>query len=222
MATITRQYVHQGAARDDLAGQDHNTSGDAVPAVAMLSVIDLLLAASDGDPIAWEEIVRRYSKIVFSKVHSFRLQDADAHDAIQATWLRLAENWHSVHHPERLGGWLATVACRECLRILRQAKRAPAPLDPTDIETDNVPDPAEGPEQQVIDADTAQAVRNLVAELPPRRRILLRELFTDNPRPYTEISHITGVPVGSIGPTRARALEQLRRTADERGLRQAG
>ena len=83
---------------------------------------------------------------------------------------------------------------------------------------DNVADPSVGSEQHVIDADTAQSVWNLVAELPPRRRILLRAFFTDHPRPYAEVAHITGLPIGSIGPTRARALEQLRRTADERGL----
>ena len=182
------------------------------------SVNDLLLRAGDGDPAAWGEIVRRYGKLVFSKVHSFRLQQADAHDAVQATWLRLAENWRSVRHPEHLGGWLVTVASRECLHILSQAKHAPAP---TGMVADNVADPSVGPEQHVLDADTAQAVQNLVAELPPRRRILLRALFTDSPRPYTEVAHITGLPIGSIGPTRARALEQLRRTADERGLGQA-
>jgi len=187
-------------------------------AAATSSTIDLLSRAGDGDPAAWEEIVRRYSKLVLSKVRSFRLQNADAHDAVQATWLRLAENWRSVRHPERLGGWLATVASRECLHIIHQAKRAPTP---TDTVADNVADPSAGPEQHVIDADTAQAVRNLVAELPPRRRILLRALFTDSPRPYTEVAQITGLPIGSIGPTRARALEQLRRTADERGLGQA-
>ena len=211
MAMATRQYVH------------NDTIGDAarVPVAATLSVIDLLLRADDGDPTAWEEIIRRYSKLVFSKVHSFRLQDADAHDAMQATWLRLAENWRSVQHPEHLGGWLATVASRECLRILRQTKHAPAPTDPVDIVADNVADPSVGPEQHVIDADTAHALRNLVGELPPRRRSVLRALFTDNPRPYAEIAHLTGLPIGSIGPTRARALEQLRRTADERGLGQA-
>jgi len=213
----TTQYVHSDAARDNIAARDNNTHGDAAhaPAAATSSVIDLLSRAGDGDPVAWNEIVRQYSKFVFSKVRSFRLQDADVHDAVQATWLRLAENWRSVQHPEHLGGWLATVASRECLRILRQANCAPTP---TDAVADNVADPSVGPEQHVINADTAQAVRNLVAELPPRRRTLLWALFTDNPRPYAEVAHITGLPIGSIGPTRARALEQLRRTVDERNL----
>ncbi|MGB6162447.1 MAG: sigma-70 family RNA polymerase sigma factor, partial [Pseudonocardiaceae bacterium] len=79
------------------------------------SVADLLLGISDRDPAAWEEIVRRYGKFVSVTVRSFRLQDADALDAVQMTWLRLAENAHRVQLPERLGGWLATTARRECL-----------------------------------------------------------------------------------------------------------
>ncbi|MGH3907843.1 MAG: RNA polymerase sigma factor [Pseudonocardiaceae bacterium] len=91
------------------------------------TVADLLLRARRGDSAAWEEIVRRYSSVVFATVRSFRLQDADVLDAVQMTWLRLAENSHRVQFPERLAGWLATTARRECMHILRQqAKHAPA------------------------------------------------------------------------------------------------
>ena len=122
------------------------------------------------------------------------------------TWLRLAENLHRIRHPERLGGWLAITAARECLHILHQAKRTPTV---TDVVMDNVADPAASPEQRVIDADTAQTLRMLVAELSPRRRRLLRALFTDHPQSYAEISRATGIPLGSIGPTRNRALRQI-------------
>jgi RNA polymerase sigma factor (sigma-70 family) len=178
-------------------------------------VAELLTKISQNDAAAWEEIVRRYSGVVFAKVRSFRLQDADALDAAQMTWLRLAENAHRIHIPEHLGGWLATTASRECLRILRHHTRQ----TPTPPRTeDNIPDPAPSPEQHAIDNDIAQTLWNLVAELPPRRRTLLRALFNDNPRPYTELAHTTGIPAGGIGPTRARALEQLRRRLNDHGF----
>lgn len=185
------------------------TSAGATPRVA-----DLLARASGGDPAAWEEIVRRYGGLVSATVRSCRLRDNDALDAAQMTWLRLTENAHRVQYPERLGVWLATTARRECLRIVHdRAKLASAPLD-----SDTVVDPSVGPEQHVIDRDTAQTLRNLIAELAPRRRNLLQALFTDNPRPYTEIARATGIPIGSIGPTRTRALRQLRQLGNERGL----
>ncbi|MBV9161168.1 MAG: sigma-70 family RNA polymerase sigma factor [Pseudonocardiales bacterium] len=178
---------------------------------------DLLARASDGDPTAWEEVVRQYGNLVLATVRSFRLQEADALDAVQTTWLRLAENAHHVLWPERLAGWLVTTARHECLRILRQAKSAPDPIDRKTV-ADTVADPSVGPEQQVIEADAARTLWSLVEELPPRQRTLLRALFTDHPRPYAEIARAAGIPPGAIGPTRKRALQQLRGRLDELGL----
>ncbi len=172
------------------------------------SVADLVLRMSEGDPVAWEEIVRRYGKLVSTTVRSFQLQDADALDAVQMTWLQLAENAHQVQFPERLGGWLTTTARRECLHILRHRGTLTSKL--VDAVTETVADPSAGPEQRAIDADTAQTLWKLVDELPPRRRTLLRALFTDNPRSYTQIAHMAEIPPGAIGPTRARILRQLR------------
>jgi RNA polymerase sigma factor (sigma-70 family) len=174
---------------------------------AALDTAELLPRAAQGDPGAWQEILRRYSGVVLGKIRAFRLQQADALDAVQMTWLRLAENLPQIQHPERLGGWLATTAARECLRLLHQAQRTPIP---TDAVVDTIADPAPNPEQRVIDAETAQTLRLLVAKLPPRQGRLLRALFTDHPPSYAELSRATGIPLGSIGPTRNRALHQLR------------
>ncbi|MGH3671813.1 MAG: RNA polymerase sigma factor [Pseudonocardiaceae bacterium] len=178
----------------------------------------MLRRAGEGDRAAWEEIVRRYRSLVVAKVRSFRLQDADAHDAVQMTWLRLAENCHRIQFPEHLGGWLATVASRECIHILRHATRS---LDETSTAVENVVDLSVGPEQHVIDLDTARTLRELVAELPSHKRTLLRALFADEPPSYAELARITGMPLGSIGPSRARALQQLRQKLDEYQLGQA-
>ncbi len=181
----------------------------------VVPVADLLVRVSHGDPAAWDDVLHRYGKLVFTTVRSFRLQDADALDAVQMTWLRLAENAHRVQFPERLGGWLATTAQRECLRLLRQAK---SPRDLIGMAVETVVHLSVGPEQRVIDAEIARALWQLVDELPPGRRTLLRALFTDNPRPYAEVARAVGIPPGGIGPTRARALEQLRTKLDEHQL----
>jgi RNA polymerase sigma factor (sigma-70 family) len=167
-----------------------------------------------GDPAAWDEIFRRYGKLVSTTVRAFRLQEADALDAVQMTWLRLAENAHRVQFPERLGGWLATTARRECLHILRQVKPSPGLVDVT---PDTI-DPSVGPEQHAIEADIARTLAKLIAELPPHRRTLVRMLFTDQPRSYAEVAQATGIPPGGIGTTRARALQQLRDRLHEHEL----
>ncbi|MDQ3763471.1 MAG: sigma-70 family RNA polymerase sigma factor [Actinomycetota bacterium] len=193
---------------------------DYPPANATDSVADLLLRIGDADAEAWGEIVRRYGELVATTVRSFRLQDADALDAVQMTWLRLAENAHRVQFPDKLGGWLATTARRECLRILRQVRPALDLL--LEVAPETVADPSAGPEERAIDADTAQTVRKLVAELSPRRQVLMWMLFTDNPRPYAEVARAAGIPPGGIGPTRARALRQLRGWLDQYELGSSG
>jgi RNA polymerase sigma factor (sigma-70 family) len=180
---------------------------------AMPSVAHLLRRIGEGDPAAWQEIVRRYGGLVSATVRSFHLQDADALDAVQMTWLRLAENAHRVQLPERLGGWLATTARRECLRILHQAKPAP---DFIDVVLEIVADPSVGPEQHAVDADIARTLWKLVAELPPRQRSLLQALFSHQPRSYTDAGRAAGIPPGGIGPTRGRALRRLRDKLTER------
>jgi RNA polymerase sigma factor (sigma-70 family) len=185
------------------------------PANAPDRVTGLLARIYNGDPVAWDEILRRYGQLVSATVHSFRLQDADALDAVQTTWLRLAENANQVQFPERLGGWLTTTARRECLHILRQTNPRP---NVSRAAPDNIADRSIGPEQRVIDVDTTQTLWNIVAELPPRWCILLRALFTDHPRPYTEVARMAGIPSGGIGPTRARALRQLRDRLNDHGL----
>jgi RNA polymerase sigma factor (sigma-70 family) len=159
--------------------------------------------------------MRRYSGLVAAKIRPFRLQDADALDAIQTTWLRLAENLHRIQHPERLGGWLATTAARECLRILRHTQRTPTMAD--DLIDARI-EPSASPEHHVINAHTAQTLRTLIAELPPRRRRLLRALFTDHPPSYAQLSRTTTIPPGSIGPTCNRALRQLRQMLHDHEL----
>jgi RNA polymerase sigma factor (sigma-70 family) len=191
------------------------TTIDYPPADTAGSLPDLLLGISNGDRSAWDEIIRKFGKLVSTTVRSFRLQEADALDVIQTTWLRLAENAHRVQHPERLAGWLATTARRECLRSLRHAKSGP---NLTDWTLDTVSDRSAGPEQRAIDAQITQTLNDLIDELPPLRRDLIRMLFTDDPCSYAEIAHIAGIPLGGIGPTRARALQQLRDKIDEYGL----
>ncbi|MCE3553401.1 sigma-70 family RNA polymerase sigma factor [Pseudonocardia sp. RS11V-5] len=176
---------------------------------------ELLDRIAAGEPIAWREVVDRYERLVRSRVRGFRLQPADADDAVSATWLRLAQNAHRIQDADRLPGWLSTVAGRECLRILDRSAHAGVPVEDAGA---TVPETTPGPEQRALDADIARELRALIADLPRRRRLLIAALFGEDTWSYERISRVTGIPTGSIGPTRARALDQLRRLAVERGL----
>jgi DNA-directed RNA polymerase specialized sigma24 family protein len=90
-----------------------------------LSTAELVAEARRGEPTAWAEVVARYEGMVRGVVSCYRLQDADAADAMQMTWLRAFERLDRLRDPERLGGWLATIAGRECLALLRRARWRP-------------------------------------------------------------------------------------------------
>jgi RNA polymerase sigma factor (sigma-70 family) len=181
---------------------------DPVPDVQ--TTTELLHVAMGGDPAAWEKIVRRYEPAVAAMVTTYRLQEADARDATQRTWLRMFECHQQIREPEALGGWLKTTARRECLRILDEQRRH----DPLP-EGGEFSDTAVDVERVVVDDDQARHLRGLLATLPARSFALLSSLFQDDPPGYAQLSADTGIPVGSIGPTRARALRRLRRLVEE-------
>jgi RNA polymerase sigma factor (sigma-70 family) len=185
------------------------TTAPATTKIQDLRNTELLALARQGDGSAWGEVVVRYRGLVSSVVRAYRLQDADARDAEQRTWLRLVEHLGSLRDPDRLGGWLATTASRECLRILREGQTL------VGLEMDAVPTTEPGVEEQVIDADTAARLWQIVATLPPRGRTIMRALFADEPRPYAEVARATGIPIGSLGPSRARLIDRVRRTFDD-------
>ncbi len=172
---------------------------------------ELLHAANSGDNGAWQQLLRRFEPAVAAAVARFRLQDADARDVAQQTWLQLLHHSDQIREPEALGAWLRTTARRECLRVLRD-RTAIDPLPPEDWGA--CADPTRGVEQRVVDADTSRQLLWLISLLPARSRMLIRILFQEDPPGYAELSLRTGIPVGSIGPTRARALRKLRRVIE--------
>ena len=174
--------------------------------VRELTVTELVSAAANGDGLAWGEIVARYGDLVRATVAGFRLQQADAADAVQNTWLRGLERIGTVREPERLGGWLTTTAARECLAVLRRSKREL----PVDTFVDQVAWTGPTPETRVLRDERDRAIDTAVAQLPTRRRRLVDAIFRSPDADYAQVAQVTGMPVGSIGPTRGRALVELR------------
>jgi RNA polymerase sigma factor (sigma-70 family) len=173
-------------------------------------------AAKEGNQDAWNALVERFASTVWAIARGFRLNSADAADVFQTTWLRVLENLDRIEQPERVGAWIGTTARRECLRVLRISGRQIPNGDDFDV----LPDPAgvRAPEGNLIASERSQVVNDLVDQLPVRSQLLLRLLSADSPLSYRDISAALSMPIGSIGPTRARALEQLRRLAISGGV----
>jgi RNA polymerase sigma factor (sigma-70 family) len=175
------------------------------------SVVALVRRVSDGDKEAWNEIVERYSPLVWSICARYQLSQPDIDDVAQGVWLMLLEKVRGLREPAALPGWLATTTRNECLRVLRTARRyAPdgLPADdmmPPDLATKAI-------EEGLLEAELGAALRAAFAELQPACHKLLSLLISDPPPAYADVSKTLGIPVGSIGPTRARCLGQLRRS----------
>jgi len=171
----------------------------------------LLELAAQGDQLAWRQLVEKYDGLVRSVAASFRLQAADVHNVAQTTWLRLVQKLHTIRDAERLAGWLAVTASRESLAVLCQASRH-------EVTFDEMPDSADNTESSVAARDSARELWATVAELSPRQQRLLVALFRAELDSYNEVADYCAMPIGSIGPTRARALSELRKRLAQRGL----
>ena len=178
------------------------------------STADLVQRAREGDRKAYEDLVERHQRQVWGAVRGFRLSEADAHDAVQMTWLRLVENLGRLNDPTRLGAWLTTTAKRECLRLIRRRNREIG--TPEEFFNAVVDERDPGPEQQVTDEAMTQLLWQLVAELPTQG--LLKAVTCADRPAYADISRATGMAVGSIGPTRGRYLVRLRKLIEDSGL----
>lgn len=191
---------------------------DAGPALdpEQASVAALVARAADGEQQAWEELVSRFGGLISSVGWRYGLSAADVNELQQTTWLRLVENIDRIGQPERVGGWLVTTAHRESLQILRRAGRYTTGAEQLLAALPNGTEV--GPDAGPLAEEQAAAVLAAWGRLKPRCQELLSLLITDDPMAYRELSTLLSMPIGSIGPTRARCLEHLRRQVAEEGV----
>ena len=173
---------------------------------------DLLAACLRGEPAAWEVLIDRYAALIYSIPLKYGLSAADAADVFQAVCVTLFEKLDTVRAPRGLAAWLITTTSRQSIAVARRRRRdetqtAPTQSDPGLLDPDLVP------EEAVLALERQRLVRAAIAQLSPKCRALVLALFTDaaQQQTYAQLATGLGVPANSLGPTRLRCLERLRR-----------
>lgn len=194
----------------DPAESDEKVPDDPVPG--------LVRAAAHGDARAFEQLVVRFGDLVWSICRTYRLTDADAADAFQLTWLHLLENLDRIRDPQRLAGWLAVTCRHECQAILRKSRSS---VSFEEEQLDRLIGGGSPVDEPLLTAEQHAALWQAFQLLSEWCQRVLRALIIDaddGPPSYRLVAAELQAPVGSLGPTRARCLSQLRKLLDTGGI----
>jgi len=161
-----------------------------------------------GESAALDDLVRLLSPMLWQVVRASGLDATTAEDVVQTTWLALVRSGESIVEPRAVAGWLCTSARREAWRVAKQSTRQ-RPVEEESIARRLPDEPA--PENQVVLDDENARLWECLRKLPERCQRLLRIVAAEARPDYSEIAAELGMPVGSIGPTRGRCLDKLRK-----------
>ena len=170
---------------------------------------DLIRACRSGDARAWERLLNKYERLVFSISLNYGLTTDDAADVTQITFTILLQNLDTLPDDIRLSPWLATVARRHTWRLLARNRREAVNPDEDLAGNKALGGIVDDRERQEL----AEWLYQGLGLLDERCRQLLLALYFDAEEPsYAEVADHMKMPIGSIGPTRARCLQQMRQS----------
>jgi RNA polymerase sigma factor (sigma-70 family) len=174
---------------------------------------ELLKACKNGEVDAWQRVYDRYSRLIYSVAMRCGLSMDDAGDVTQITFTLLLENLATLRDDSNLGAWLCTVARRHAWRVLKRHHSAEGFDEVTEAFLFNAQTLSGAPAGGDISfLETVHWINAGLNNLDNRCRDLLIALYFDEAQPsYTVIAHRLSLPVGSIGPMRARCLQKLKR-----------
>jgi RNA polymerase sigma factor (sigma-70 family) len=181
----------------------------------------LVRACLDGDERAWNALIDKYKRLIYSVALRYHATPPDAADIFQSVCLDLFSELSRVREAGALRGWLITVTSHTALRWRRRSVRRDL-VECPDVDAALVGETQASSEADRETFERAQELREAVGRLPERCQSMLRMLFfEDPPRPYNEVAASLGLATGSIGFIRGRCLDKLRKVmADDGSSRQ--
>lgn len=169
-----------------------------------------------GNEEAWSLLIDKYKALIYSIPVKYNLSQQEAADVFQATCMELLVRLPQLREPRALPKWLMQVAHHECYRLKRLNQRVVSRDAEPDLPEPETPAIAEKLVQQTQEE---QMLREAIGALSPQCRRLVDLLFFETPsRPYTVVAAELGLAVGSIGFTRQKCIERLRRQLEGLGF----
>jgi RNA polymerase sigma factor (sigma-70 family) len=184
------------------------------PETKTLTDEQLVEACRRGEESAWETIVFKYQNMLFSIPLRAGLSRESASDVLQDVFTTLFEKLDSIEQPQFLRAWLTTTAKHKTIHTIQRETRGggrPKSLDELEEESFfEFPDKAPLPDEVLIRLEEEIQIETALAHIDDRCRRLISMLYLEIEQvSYTEIAEILEIPLGSIGPTRARCLQKL-------------
>jgi RNA polymerase sigma factor (sigma-70 family) len=188
-------------------------SEKAAKGVSDATLVKKCLAGSEE---AWEQLIDKYKALIYSIPVKYGLPPQEAADVFQSTCVELLTHLKDLREPRALPKWLIQVAHHKCYHWKRQQQRIVSPAEGEELPEPEIPAVAE---TLIRQTQEEQMLRDAIANLAPRCQRLVKMLFFETPaRPYAEVASELNLAVGSIGLTRQKCIESLRKRLDELGF----
>jgi RNA polymerase sigma factor (sigma-70 family) len=169
-----------------------------------------------GNEEAWSALIDKYKALIYSIPVKYQMPPQEAADVFQAVCMELLSRLPGLREPKALPAWLIQVTHHQCFRWKRQQQRVVSSDSETGILEPEIPPIAESLIRQTQEE---QILREAISELAPQCQKLVAALFFESPaRPYADIAAELGLAVGSIGFTRQKCIERLRKSLKKMGF----
>ena len=179
----------------------------------------LVRESLNGTEQAWDAIIQKYKRLIYSIPLKYGLTPDDAADIFQAVCLELFSELANLRKAEALKSWLISVTIHTSLRWKKQ-RLTGLEVDVDSLEQEPPDSAAARPFAMIEQLEKEQAVRQAISRLPARCAEMIRLLFYEQPPlPYAEVARRLGLATGSIGFIRGRCLKRLQNELEKQGLK---
>jgi len=173
---------------------------------------DLLKGCRHGDQSAWDELVNRYQRLIYSIPRRARLSEEQCEDIFQEVFVTLFEKLDEIEQPDRIRSWMVTTAKFKTWSTVRGSKGqySPATTEEMDAEMAAIPDEAPLADDQLIELEQQHLIRTALKQLDERCRTILTMIYLrTKAASYSEVAAEISTGETSISPLRSRCLKKL-------------